>query len=346
MSLPLLMLIPWNPPAPPPPPSNPWAAPPAPNVWDLAGVMVGDEIAKVIDDAFGARLSLTELLDLLYGFQHDRLNEVQRVQVIEMGIYFARNTLGWRLAPDNLQHWLIAGGLPKPEVIMDHTLLMNQEPVIDTLVDKHYDAIVDAIKKRLWEPDTRFPAKGATIPGPQGTPITVDPAESPLPAGGEETLYLDASTHTTDSHLTDLFNAVNAVRLVSQVHVKSQVLETGGWQVTIDDWQVWFYDTYDWNKGDQSVRIPIELFDNLPLLAPFRSTIEDTLKQNAFDPSVMQEITVTDAQMAKIEGRTIAMPDGTTRQPKAYPIYSDGSWSFKASEFGKETVLQIPPPPQ
>jgi hypothetical protein len=262
-----------------------------------------------------------------------------------MGSYFARHKLGWTLAPDNLDHWLVAGGLPKPDVVMDHSLIMNQERVIDTLCDSHYDVIVGGIKDRLWaQPGTKFPTSAATITGPLGEPITVDPAESSLPAGGEETLYFDSSTLTTDSHLTDLFNAVNAVHLVSQVHVKSEVIETGGWQVTIVDWQVWFWDTYDWNKEKQSVQIPIELFDNIPALTPFRSTLEDALKRNSFDPSVLQEITVTDAQMSKIEGKTIAMPDGTTRQPKAYSIYSDGSWSFNASSFGKETVLTIPPP--
>ena len=51
---------------------------------------------------------------------------------------------------------------------------------------------------------------------------------------------------------------------------------------------------------------------------------------------MLQEITVTDAQMSQIEGKKIAMPDGSTKQPKAYPIYSNGSWSFDASTYGKD----------
>jgi hypothetical protein len=38
------------------------------------------------------------------------------------------------------------------------------------------------------------------------------------------------------------------------------------------------------------------------------------------------------------------MPDGSTKQPKAYLIYSDGSSSFDASTYDKDTVLTIPPP--
>ena len=163
------------------------------------------------------------------------------VQVIEMGSYFARNTLGWTLAADNLDHWLSAGGLQDPAVTMDHTLFMDQEPVIDTLCDKHYQVIVDGINSRLLAPaDTKFPPSPTTFTGPFGKPIVVNPAESPLAAGGEETLYNDSSTLTTDIPLSDLFNAVNAVNLVSQVQVKSEVLGTGGWKVTIIDWQVWF----------------------------------------------------------------------------------------------------------
>ena len=47
--------------------------------------------------------------------------------------------------------------------------------------------------------------------------------------------------------------------------------------------------------------------------------------------------------MSQIEGKTISV-NGSTVQPKAYPIYSNGSWSFDASTYGKDTVLTIPPP--
>ena len=173
-----------------------------------------------------------------------------------MASYFGRNSLDWTLAPDNLDHWLEAGGLQDPAQIMDYTLIKDQELVIDTLVDEHYDVIVDGIKKRLLAPpDAEFPASPTTFTGPFGDPIEVNPAESPLAAGGEETLYYESSTHTTDDSTSDLFNAVNAVNLVSQVQVKSEVLYTGEWQVTIVDWQVWFWDSYDWNKEGQPVRV-------------------------------------------------------------------------------------------
>ena len=349
MALPLLMLIPWNPPAPPTPASNPWVPAPTVNPWDVQAVTdQADSLSvELISKAFGVRISLTGLIDLLRRFPHNNeLSDSEMVQIVQMGSYFARHTVGWTMAPDNLDHWLVAGGLPDPAQIMDRSLIMNQERVLDTLCDKHYDAIVDGVKKRLSaSAGTKFPTSAATIPGPLGKPIAVTPAESPLPAGGEETLYQQSSTRTTDDSGSDLFNAVNAVNLVSQVRVKSEVLDTGGWQVTIVDWQVWFWDSYDWNKEKQFVSIPIKLFDKLPALKPFQSTIEDELKRNSVDLSVLQEITVTDAQMSRIEGKTIVMPDGTTKQPKSYPIYSDGSWPFDASSTcGHPTVLTIPPP--
>jgi hypothetical protein len=300
-----------------------------------------DEISKLT----GTEISLADLITLFVKFVGHELSDQELVQGVQIGIYFARNTLGWTLAPDNLEHWLDAGSLQDPAQIMDYTVIQDQEPVIDTLVDDHYDVIVDGIKKRLLAPpNVEFPASPTTFTGPYGAPIEVDPAPSPLADGGEETLYYESSTHTTDDSTSDLFNAVNAVTLVSQVQVKSEVLTTGEWQVTIVDWQVWFWDSYDWNKGNQFVSIPLDLLDRLPPdLAPYRATIEESLKRGSIDPPNLQNLTVTDSQMSQIEGKTVAMPDGTF-QPKAYPIYSNASWSFDPSTYGKDTVLTIPPP--
>ena len=126
--------------------------------------------------------------------------------------------------------------------------------------------IVDGIKKRLLAPaGHRVPdVAGYDLRDHSAIPSQVNPAESPLAAGGEETLYYESSTPTTDDSTSDLFNAVNAVNLVSQVQVKSEVLDTGEWQVTIVDWQVWFWDSYDWNKDKQFVSIPLNLLDRLP----------------------------------------------------------------------------------
>ena len=305
--------------------------------------MLDENATKAINDACGTDLSLMYLIELFYRFSTGKLTDSQLVQVIQMGSFFARNTLKLPLAADNLDHWLEAGGLQDPAQIMDYSLIEDQKVIIGTLVDEHYDVIVDGIKKRLLAPPgVEFPTSPATITGPFGHPIEVNPAESPLADGGEETLYYDSSTPTTTDSTSDLFNAVNAVHLVSQVQVKSEVLITGEWQVTIVDWQVWFWDSYDWNKEGQTVEIPLNLLGRLQ--ADIARTIEDAMKRASIPSSVLQGITVTDAQMSQLEGKKIAMPDGSTKQPKAYPIYSNGSSSFDASTYGKDTVLTIPPP--
>ncbi len=356
MPVPLLLLVPWNQPATESPPSNPWeanpweadpSASPSAGRWDVIGVAeklsgLTDEISELV----GTEIALTDLIGLLGKLASHDLSDQELVQGIRIGSYFARNTLNWTLAPDNLDHWLEAGGLQDPAQIMDYTLIKDEELVIDTLVDEHYDVIVDGIRKRLLaRPDDEFPASQTTFTGPFGAVIVVDPAPSPLAAGGEETLYYESTTHTTRDSTSDLFNAVNAVNLVSQVQVKSEVLTTGEWRVTIVDWQVWFWDSYDWNKEGQSVSIPLNLLDRLPPdLAPYRSTIEEALKRGSIDLSLLRNLTVGDSQMSQIEGKTVAMPDGSTVQPKAYPVYSNGSWSFDPSAYDKDTVLTIPPP--
>jgi hypothetical protein len=312
---------------------------------------INSESVAAINDAFGRSISLMDLISLLNRFltkqSTNPLSDSELVQVIQMGSYFARNKASLPLASANLDHWLNAGSLADPAQVMKHDLFMNLDHVVGTLCGKHYDAIVAGINSRLSAPaGTKFPASAATFTGPLGKPIVVNPAESPLRAGGKETIYMESSTLTDDRSLSDLYNAVGAVFLVSQVNVESEVLDTGGWRVTIIDWQAWFWDSYDWNLSGQSVVIPLDLFHRLPAIAPYQSTIEAMLKAGGIPPSVLQELKVEDAQMRQIEGKKIAMPDGSTMQPKAYPIYSDGSWHFDAtsSECGKPTVLTIAPP--
>jgi hypothetical protein len=169
MPLPLLMLIPWNSPAPQPPAPNPWASDSSSpsNTWDVAGVMVDENATKAINDACGTDLSLMYMIELFYRFSTGKLTDSQLVQVIQMGSFFARNTLKLPLAANNLDHWLEAGGLQDPAQIMDYSLIEDQKVIIGTLVDEHYDVIVDGIKKRLLAPPgVEFPTSPATITGP------------------------------------------------------------------------------------------------------------------------------------------------------------------------------------
>ena len=118
-----------------------------------------------------------------------------------------------------------------------------------------------------------------------------------------ETLYAETGTLTSNSSLSHIYNAVGGVFLVSQVNVESEVLNTGGCAGMIADWQAWFWDTYDWNLAGQSVVIPLDLFNRLPAIAPYQSTIEAMLNATGIPPSVLQELKVEDAQMRQIEGK-------------------------------------------
>ena len=253
---------------------------------------------------------------MLHRFLTNQLSDSELVQVIQMGSYFARNKLSlrWPLRIRSLADCRQPRGSADHEARSHHEPL---DPIVDALCGKHYDAIVAGINSRLSAPaGTKFPASAATLTGPLGKPIAVNPAESPLRAGGKETLYVETGTLTSNSSLSDIYNAVGGVFLVSQVNVESEVLNTGGWRVTIADWQAWFWDTYDWNLAGQSVVIPLDLFNRLPAIAPYQSTIEALLNATGIPPSVLQELKVEDAQMRQIEGKKVAMPDGSTMQPK------------------------------
>jgi hypothetical protein len=155
---------------------------------------INSESVAVIADAFGRSISLMDLISLLYRFQTNQLSESELVQVIQMGSYFARTKLSWTLASANLDHWLNAGSLTDPAQIMDHNLIMSLDLVVDALCGEHYDAIVAGINSRLSAPaGTKFPSSAATFTGPSGEPVVVNPAESPLRTGGEETIYRRAA---------------------------------------------------------------------------------------------------------------------------------------------------------
>ena len=335
---------PWQP-AQPAVPSNPWTVDAPANLWDLKALLdqINRDKAARIKEAFGRDISLSALIDLLARFSLGQLSDVELVDVIEMGIYFARSEIPWPEAAANLEYWLVAGRDAKPARQMDHELIMGLDYIVGTLCDEHYDAIVAGVNSRLMAPaGTQFPEFAATFKGPSGEEIVVAPAASPLRAGGEETLYKDASTLPVGDR-GDIYNAVGAVTLVSRATVKSEALDTGGWRVRIVDWECWFWDTYDWNKG-VSVRIPINLFDRLGVTELQRSVIESALSVVGSKPSWLKELEVKDETMKQIDGKQIRMPDDRVVQPKAFLVYGDSSWRFDAAaSCGKPIVLTIAP---
>lgn len=304
------------------------------NTWDyvMALATLENELAEHIKKSFGRDISLSELLELLTGYKQKALTDQQLVDLIEMGIFFAENTLGWEEAPSNLRHWLEGGGTGKT---MKHELIIPL--VIDDLCGDYYETVKSGIDARLKAtPGQLFPPATMSIVGPSGETITVTPAESPLSAGGEDTLYLEKSVHTTRIPTDDLYNAVAAVWLDSTVKVKSEKLSSGGWRVTIVDWKCWFWDDYDWNKKGQAAEFELGLSKLIP------ATQRDQLKTLGYDPTEWDRIRVDDQTMLQIDDKQVDMGKGRQLHPKAYRIYSDSTWQFDASvSCSKETVFEM-----
>src|SRR5262245_49220543 len=241
---------PWpSAPAPSPTPSNQWSAPPSSNPWNVSEQLGADAITAKIKDVFGREMSLNTLVQM---FAHLKLGEIpdaELVTLIEMGIYFARTQLDWTSAADNLEYWLVAGADTVPSRQMDHRLIMELPAIITVLCRDHYGEIRSGVETRLKAPaNTKFPSKQTSLTGPTGEAIVLSPSPSPLRTGGQETLYKEASTPTSLTP-NDIFNAVGGVWLDSKVTVQSEVLDTGGWRVSIVSWDSWFWDIYNWNEG-------------------------------------------------------------------------------------------------
>ena len=316
---------PWTP-DPVPSSPNPWPTGLPSVEWNPDTLLkyIESTFAPQIKAAFGQSISVSDLFNLFQRFGRNSLTDQEFVTLIEMGIYFARNKLGWQSSAANLEHWLDAGSSTIPWT-MSRDLIMNRELITDALCTKYYDVIVDGVEKRIKaKPGELFPATTNTIIGPGGEVITLTPAASPLAAGGEETLYIEQSVATSGNHTEDIYNAVAAVWLDSRVKVKSE-LATGGWRVTIVDWECWFWDDYDWGLNGQSVTLPIKLFDRLGIPNEQRDVFKTYF---SIDPSVLDEIKVSDKNMLQIEGKQVDMPDGRQLHPKAYRIYGDGTWRF------------------
>jgi len=320
---------PWTP-FPLPSIPNPWPAGTAPNTWDPSQLLpyLESTLAPQIKQAFGQSISLSDLLDLFKRFGTNNLTDQELVRLIEMGIYFARTNLNWQSSAANLEHWLDAGISTTPWT-MSSDLVKNRAPITDALCGEYYDLIVAGAQKRIKaNPGDLFPSTATTIVGPLGEVIKLTPAASPLAAGGEETLYIEQSVATSGDHTEDIYNAVAAVWLDSRVKVKSEKLATGGWQVTILEWECWFWDDYDWGLSGQSVVIPIHLFDRLGIPNEQRDLFKTYF---GIDPSVLDEIKIADKTMLQIEGKEVNMPDGKVLHPKAYRIYGDSTWRFDST---------------
>jgi len=216
---------------------------------------------------------------------------------------------------------------------------MNQVLIGDALCEDYYDTLKSGIEARLRAtPGQLFPTEMMSIVGPSGETITLTPAESPLSAGGEDTLYIEKSVLSTGNPLDDLYNAVAAVWLDSRIKVKSEKLSSGGWRVTIVNWENWFWDDYDWNKKGQKVSIRLGLSEKIS--AEQKSLLQTIL---GVDPSLLDGIEVYDQTMLQINDKQVAMPDGRLLNPKAYRIYGDQTWQFNASlsPCSKEMVFDV-----
>ena len=308
--------------------SNPWDVGAQINQWNATTVLaeLDRQNATRIRDAFGRDIAMSALIGLLARFGAGTLRDDELVDVIEMGIYFARVKLGWVDAAANLEYWLVAGNDAAPQRVMKAAVIRDLDKIEGTLCGKHYEDIVAAVTNRLHAVGELFPKEPDIITGASGEAIFLTPAESPLPAGGEEVIYKQSSALTSDER-NDIYNAVGAVTLVSRVTVRSERLQSGGWQVTIVDWECWFWDAYDWNK-DVGVSIPVHLFDRLGVPTEYRPTLENALALTGINKDVLEEIKVQDETMKQIEGKTVTMPDGRQLKPKSYFIYGDSSWRF------------------
>ena len=345
----------------PQPVPNPWSTTPAPgpanaptnswsgnpwqgNIFDVPAQLdaLNQAAAVQIKELFGRDMRLTTLIDLFAQLRRHQISDADLVTLIEMGIYFARHTLLWPEAANNLEYWLNAGATPTPVRIMDHRLFMDLAPLVGTNCDEIYAVIVSAVHDRLTAPaGTKFPAQQVTLTGPSGEAIVLTPAASPLADGGVDVLYKEISTPTSLER-NDVFNAVGAVTLNARVTVKSERLDTAGWRVTIVSWESWIWDTYDWNEG-VGVSIPVRLFDRLGVAPEKAAAVRDALSTAGVDPGSLDELGIKDEQMKQLEGKTIQMPDGRVIRPKAYLVLGDSSWPFDVRQCGKDVTWLVTP---
>ena len=180
-----------------------------------------------------------------------------------MGSYFARSKLGWTLASAIFSTMAGCRRPLDPAQIMDRSLVMNRSPSSTRFWDEHYDAIVAGVEQPLKDDG------GHQVPGVRGYDYR-DPWANPswtprpkarcAPGARKHSMWRAARARATVARYQLIQRGGRGQSWCRKSTSSRRCSDTGGWRVTIVDWQAWFWDTYDWNLAGQSVSIPLNLF--------------------------------------------------------------------------------------
>jgi len=334
------------------PDANPYEAGVTLNAWDttLFNVMAPKAIKKFFGRAFDLDL-LIAYANAIQGTDQskkDAIPDADLVILCLMGIYYARTWKDEPFAADNLQYFLNAaqykaeGSDTVTRRIRDHPLTDHSE-FKSALCEKHFPLLMAEIKARLLAAEgTLFPSVETVIPNDRGAPIDDPRAPSVLRAGGTETLYM-----RTGFNYPDFLYALNQFLVASKVTVTSRAAEDAPTErlvITIDHWESWAWDTYDWHAG---IGVGIE-FENLPELVALATGIAaekapaaesagltdpDSLTEKfksylilrGLDPAILAggrvRVEVGDVLLRRLHGLVVEVPGEGTFTPYEYELY-------------------------
>ncbi len=299
---------------------------------------------------FGRPYSVDKAIELLTAIS--TLAEVSDEDVVEIGVmyaYYLQHRQKSQMAAELLLLYLNqtdpAGFFPtsftfdagtRRAVIAQSTI--RSLSTFDSLVCANAGAVLErAIQKRLDNPTAMHPATSASFTKPDGSIETVNPAISPMEAGGTETIYFDFNITLPGDEKIPIKQALGTITVVAKVTVTSTPAASNSpqdpnnsWNVVVDSWEHWGYDEgdFEWNalsanaddKKTQPVGISID--DLVPGWFPGRKKLLEEVNRVFPELAFLLEgFQVKDKYMHQVENKIIVLPDGTRFHPKTYEIY-------------------------
>lgn len=320
-----------------------------PGAWDPSAM--GDLVSEeTIEKVVGRKMSLPTLLDLLARYGAGTLSDAELVDLIRIGIHFMRERRGWTLSPKILEYWLVAGGTPDARYAVDVEVFKGGLETLSELCDgdgSAYGVIRRGVEARLKAPaGTHVNPALTKIRGPDARYLNIPSSVSVLAGGGTEVLYKEmGGVHIANQSGSDHYNAIGEFALTSKVTVTSTVSPSGGWDVVLDSWEVWAWDRYDWHSG-LSVRIPLNLLENLGVPEEQRDPLKATLAVLGMDTSLLDEIVVGDQTMSKVEAAgAFKDRDGNTVHAGPFWVVGTSTWllDVAGTSCGRERSFHVDP---
>jgi hypothetical protein len=255
------------------------------------------------------------------------LTDTEVLDLAEMFIFMMDHTLHWKIGSKIFRHYLNDGGQNATEIFEPNTYLLAVDTFRSEACVAQWTKAERAIQARIDAPEgTLFPRNKETgepqpseVTDHSGNKIRIEPAPSPLRAGGTETIYIETSVRITPDGESELAAVFNRIGVVSKVTVRSTPIGDGSWEIEFLDWSTWAWDKCDFNpSGEADIQfLPIGVDTFFP---PWLRDKVISILERQFEIAgqCLDQLIGFDMFMRQLVGKEFQRINITTGQPVHY----------------------------